>query len=153
MENIIEMTMYITGVILENDIFESIYSIFNNRNDLMNWLEIIDKVNIKFDDENIKTIEIKGLIFPIIILEMFQNDKHIYKIVDKDKFNELIEKINLDVDDEKTYFNLWKVDNNIFNKVFPAESCLTGNVFHLHIQNNDIVEMKQFGIGKYMDNN
>jgi hypothetical protein len=152
-KNITESTMYITGSVLKKDIYKSIYSLFNNRSDFINWLEIIDKGNIKFDDVNIKTIEIKKLDFPIFIFEIFQNDKNIYKVIDENTFNELIEKINLDVDNEKIYYNLWKIENNIFNKKFPSESCLTGNVFHIHIQTKDIVEIKQLGIRKYMDNN
>ena len=145
--------MYITGVVLENDLFKSIYSIFDNKQSLENWLKIIADKKIKLDDENIETIQIKELKFPILIIETYREKENIcaYKFINNNELFEIINKENYDSDMEKIYLNVWKIDNNLFNEKFLSESCLTGRIFHIHIKHNDIIFIRQNGIEKYFE--
>jgi hypothetical protein len=138
--------MFISGTNLENDTFNEIYSIFDNMNDLQNWQEIINHNSIKLEIK-----QYNNLFFPFIIIEQFIHGKNNYKIINKDEFKIIVDKLDRKGDSEELYFILWRINSNSYNNEFPNEPCLRGIDEHLHFDENNILELESKGLDKYWD--
>ena len=96
-----------------------------------------------------KTIEITNSTFPLIILETFLENENLYKIIDKKGLDDIILTIERKNDNKTIYFNLWKVDENTYNRNFQSEPCLTGREYHIHFMDFDLRDIEADGIDHY----
>ena len=74
---------------------------------------------------------------------------HYYNYIDQEALAAVIADIK-QINDYKTiYFNLWRIEKDLFNADFPAEPCLNGWNYHLHFMDYDFQQINTDGIESY----
>ncbi|MFD2562901.1 hypothetical protein [Aquimarina rubra] len=134
--------MHVIGEIKEENKFKSVYAVFE------------DKINAdayhKKNLNQLETIEIET-VFPFFIIEEFTNQERYYKSITKEELEIRTQKIKELDTAASVYFNLWRIDRDLYNKNFPDESVLRGTDFHIHFTDTDMKEIETNGFDAYWD--
>ncbi|MDH7447587.1 hypothetical protein [Aquimarina sp. 2201CG14-23] len=134
--------MYIIGEILDANKLKTVYAVFEDK-------KSVETYNKEHQNEyQIITID---TIFPFFFIEEFNTEEKYYQCITKDELEKRIQKIKSLNPATFVYFNLWRIDESMYNKDFPNEPILRGVDFHIHFTDTDIKEIESKGFDAYWD--
>ncbi|WP_298545009.1 hypothetical protein [uncultured Aquimarina sp.] len=132
--------MYIIGEILDTNRLKTIYAVFEDK-------KSVEMYNKEYQNQlNLITVD---TVFPFFFIEEFNSKKKYYQYITKDELENRIRKIKSLGHDTFVYFNLWRIDESMYNKDFPNEPILRGVDFHIHFTDTDIKEIESKGFDAY----
>ncbi len=134
--------MYIIGEILDTNKLKTVYAVFEDKKN-------VERYNKTSQNEyHVITID---TVFPFFLVEEFSGEEKHYQYITKDALENRIQKIKSLDHATFVYFNLWRIDKNMYNKDFPNEPILRGIDFHIHFTDIDIKEIENKGFDAYWD--
>jgi len=132
--------MYIIGKAINTSKFELVYAIFKGK-------ENAETYNKK---HRLDTVIVDAT-FPFFLIEEFDENGNHYEYIPKKELEDRIQEVDKSIEARFVYFNLWRIDEDIYNKNFPNEPVLRGVDFHIHVTDTDINEIEANGFDSYWD--
>lgn len=134
--------MYLIGKIITGTEFKSIHAVFKTMAD-------VEDYNQKHKNE-LEMIRVH-LEYPFFILQEFHSTIRHYKSITKEELKDKILNTKKLTDNQTIYFNLWRIDSNLYNEDFPDEPVLRGKDFHIHFMNTDFEKIEEKGFEHYWE--
>ncbi|WP_299242911.1 hypothetical protein [uncultured Aquimarina sp.] len=134
--------MYIIGEMLDHNKLKTIYAVFEDK-------KSVETYNKEHQNQlNLITVD---TVFPFFFIEEFSSEEKYYQCISKDALENRIQKIKSLDQTTVVYFNLWRIDESMYNKDFLNEPILRGVDFHIHFTDTDIKEIESKGFNAYWD--
>jgi len=134
--------MYIIGETIGENKLKMVYAVFKDKKSADIYIE---KQKVKLE------AVVVDADYPFVLIEEFNNGRNSYKYITKTELENRIRQIETGKAIYGVYFNLWRIDEDMYNENFPSKPVLNGMHFHIHFNDDDLNQIEKKGFEAYWE--